>query len=86
MQTMSNIPSHGRHVNVMMHIMGYLKNHLDRKDKAEILQWLETYREQRVNRVTPMMLLQHHINRHPNDYIAEQYYFAPFPQALMLPV
>ena len=86
MQAMSKIPTHGHHINVMMHILGYLKDHLNRKDKVELLKWFETYRQQRVNRVTPMMLLQHHFNRHPNEYIAEQYYFSPFPDELMLPV
>jgi len=86
MQVMSRIPSHGHHVNVMMHILGYLKDQLNKKDKVEILEWFETYREDRVSRVTPMMLLQHHFNRHQNDYIAEQYYFSPFPSKLMLPV
>ena len=86
MQAMSKIPSHGHHVNVMMHILGYLKDHLNKKDKVELLEWFETYRENRVARVTPLMLLQHHFNRHPNDYIAEQYYFSPFPGQLMLPV
>ena len=86
MQAMSKIPTHGHHVNVMMHILGYLKDHLNRKDKVELLRWFETYRENRVNRVAPMMLLQHHFNRHPNEYIAEQYYFSPFPDELMLPV
>lgn len=86
MQAMSKIPSHGHHVNVMMHILGYLKDHLDKKDKTELLEWFETYREKRVNRVTPLMLLQHHFRTHKNDYIAEQYYFSPFPGELMLPV
>jgi len=67
-------------------VMGYLKEHLNKKDKVEILEWFETYREKRIGRITPMMLLQHHFNRHPNDYIADQYYFSPFPKKLMLPV
>ena len=86
MQAMSKIPSHGHHINVMMHILGYLKDHLNKKDKAELLEWFETYREDRVTRGTPLMLLQHHFNQHQNDYIAEQYYFSPFPGKLMLPV
>ena len=86
MQAMSKIPSHGHHINVMMHILGYLKDQLNKKDKAELVEWFETYREERVTRVTPLMLLQHHFNRHQNDYIAEQYYFSPFPGKLMLPV
>ena len=86
MQAMSRIPSHGHHINVMMHILGYLKDQLNKKDKIELLEWFENYREERVSRVTPLMLLQHHFNRHQNDYIAEQYYFPPFPSKLMMPV
>jgi uncharacterized protein YbgA (DUF1722 family) len=70
----------------MMHILGYLKDQLNKKDKIELLEWFENYREERVSRVTPLMLLQHHFNRHQNDYIAEQYYFSPFPSKLMMPV
>lgn len=86
MSAMKKIPSHGHHINVMMHVMGYLKDKLNNKDKLEILEWLETYREKRIARITPMMLLIHHFNRHPNQYISEQYYFSPFPKDLMLPV
>lgn len=86
MQAMAKIPSHGHHVNVMMHISGYLKDKLSKKEKVELLEWFETYREDRVTRVTPMVLLQHHLNNHHNDYIADQYYFSPFPGKLMLPV
>lgn len=86
MQAMSKIPSHGQHINVMMHLLGYLKNKLNKKDKAELLEWFEIYREERVLRVTPLLLLQHHFNTHQNDYVAEQYYFSPFPGKLLLPV
>ncbi len=86
MLLMSKIPSRGQHVNVLMHMLGYLKTRLDSRDKQELLNWFESYRKQQVNRITPMVLLQHHFNRHPDDYIAEQYYFAPFPVDLMQPV
>lgn len=86
MQVMAKIPTQGHHVNVMMHILGYLKKQLDKKDKAELLEWFETYRSKRVSRIAPLMLLQHHFKTHHNDYIADQYYFAPFPGELMLPV
>ncbi|MBT8439978.1 MAG: DUF1722 domain-containing protein, partial [Gammaproteobacteria bacterium] len=68
----------------MMHISGYLKDHLNKKDKVELLEWFETYKESRVTQVTPLMLLQHHFNRHQHDYIAEQYVFSAFPSKLML--
>lgn len=86
MQSMSKVPSRGQQVNVLMHILGYLKNRLNAHDKAELLQWFETYRQRQVNRITPLVLLQHHFKHHPNEYMAEQFYFSPFPADLMQPV
>ena len=63
-----------------------LKTKLDQQDKAELLTWFENYRQQQVSRVTPLVLLQHHLRRFPNDYMAQQYYFSPFPEQLMQPV
>ncbi len=86
MQAMAKIPSRGNHINVLMHIQGYLKNNLNAKDKAELLEWYETYRHNKVNRITPLALLQHHFKHHPHAYMAEQYYFSPFPADLMQPI
>lgn len=86
MQAMAQIPSKGQHVNVLMHILGYFKNQLSGSEKAELLHWFETYRAQQVSRVTPLALLQHQFHRHPNPYLAQQYYFSPFPAELMHPV
>lgn len=86
MQCMGKVPSRGQHVNVLMHILGYLKNCLNAHDKAELLQWFETYRQRQVNRITPLVLLQHHFKHYPNEYMAQQYYFSPFPAELMQPV
>lgn len=83
MQVMKNRPSPGQHVNVLMHMMGYLKQQLDSRDKQELLNWFESYRLQQVDRLTPLVLLQHHFRRHPHVYMAGQHYFSPFPLALM---
>ncbi|MFW2439938.1 MAG: YbgA family protein [Arenicellales bacterium] len=78
MQAMAKIPTHGQHINVMMHVLGYLKSHLEKDDKAEVLDWFESYRDERVSRITPMMLLKHHFRHHPNSYIHDQYYFSTY--------
>lgn len=86
MRIMEIRPTPGQHVNVLMHILGYLKTKLDHQDKVELLTWFENYRQQQVSRVTPLVLLQHHLRRYPNDYMASQYYFSSFPVELMHPV
>jgi uncharacterized protein YbgA (DUF1722 family)/uncharacterized protein YbbK (DUF523 family) len=74
----------GRHVNVMQHLMGYLKEHLDALDKAEMVEVLDAYRKGHLPLVVPITLLKHHFRRHPHPYVADQYYLNPHPPELML--
>lgn len=76
--------SRARHVNVLQHLQGYLKQHIDGADKRELADALEDYRRAEVPLVVPMRLLQHHFRRHPDEYIAAQYYLQPYPAALGL--
>jgi uncharacterized protein YbgA (DUF1722 family)/uncharacterized protein YbbK (DUF523 family) len=73
-----------RHTNVLMHVMGYLKNQLDRDDKQELLEIIEAYRQDRIPRIVPITLLKHHFRKFPNDYIAGQSYLNPDPLELKL--
>lgn len=73
-----------RHTNVLMHVMGYLKRHLDTDDKSELLELIEQYRIGQVPLIVPITLLKHHLRKHPNDYIQRQFYLSPHPEELML--
>jgi uncharacterized protein YbgA (DUF1722 family)/uncharacterized protein YbbK (DUF523 family) len=73
-----------RHTNVLMHVMGYLKNEIDSDDKRELLDILESYRVGHVPLIVPVTLMKHHLRVHPNEYISSQYYMAPYPEELML--
>jgi len=73
-----------RHVNVLHHIMGYLKDHVDAGDKAELLASIEAYRREEVALVVPITLLRHHLRRHPDPYMEKQVYLAPHPEKLGL--
>jgi uncharacterized protein YbgA (DUF1722 family)/uncharacterized protein YbbK (DUF523 family) len=73
-----------RHVNVLHHIMGYLKDHIDGGDKAELVASIEAYRREEVSLVVPMTLLRHHLRRHPDPYMQRQVYLAPYPEKLGL--
>jgi uncharacterized protein YbgA (DUF1722 family) len=73
-----------RHTNVLMHIMGYLKKHLDSGDKAELLELIERYRNGLVPLIVPITLLKHHLRRFPDPYINRQVYLNPHPDELML--
>lgn len=82
MQVMASVASRGQHINVLMHIMGYLKKWVRPEDKAEMLRWFEHYRSRQVDRVTATVLLLHHFRNYPDDYIAQQYYLSPYPAEL----
>lgn len=76
--------SRARHVNVLQHIQGYLKDRIDSGDKRELAVAIEDYRRGEVPLVVPMRLLQHYFRRYPDDYIDRQYYLDPYPSALGL--
>lgn len=73
-----------RHTNVLHHLMGYLKQHIDSQDKQELLELIEAYRLGRVPRIVPITLLNHHFRRFPDDYIANQAYLHMCPEELKL--
>ena len=84
MQAMKKHASRKRHMNVLQHIMGYLKEDISSEDKQELLEILEQYRHAQLPLIVPMTLLNHHLRRFPQPYISEQYYLTPYPQELML--
>jgi uncharacterized protein YbgA (DUF1722 family)/uncharacterized protein YbbK (DUF523 family) len=73
-----------KHANVLYHLLGYLKTHLDAADKEEVISHIEAYRQQQVPLVVPLTLLQHHFRRHPVAWVGEQTYMRPYPTELML--
>jgi uncharacterized protein YbgA (DUF1722 family)/uncharacterized protein YbbK (DUF523 family) len=74
-----------RHADVLYHVLGYLKRHIDAADRAEMVALIERYRQQQVPLIVPITLLHHHIGRHAvHDWLPAQTYLAPYPQELML--
>ncbi len=74
----------GNQVNVLQHIQGYLKNHLDTGDKAELSETIAQYLRGQVPLIVPITLLNHHFRRHPNDYIRDSWYMRPYPAEMSL--
>jgi uncharacterized protein YbgA (DUF1722 family)/uncharacterized protein YbbK (DUF523 family) len=73
-----------KHVNVMQHILGYLKRDLDAADKRELLAVIGDYHQNLVPLVVPLTLLKHHLARTPVPYIEDQVYLHPHPKELLL--
>ena len=73
-----------KNVNVLQHIMGFLKKHLTDTEKKDILRVIEDYRNQLIPLVVPLTLVKHYIDKHEIEYIQDQIYLNPHPKELML--
>jgi uncharacterized protein YbgA (DUF1722 family)/uncharacterized protein YbbK (DUF523 family) len=85
MDCLEKLASRGRHVNVLQHIAGHLKDHIDAEDRAELADAFERYRGELLPLIVPLTLLRHHLRKHPiGDWAREQVYLNPYPAELML--
>lgn len=84
MKALKKIATRKQHTNVLTHIMGFLKTHIDSEDKQELLEVLERYRLGLLPLIVPITLLKHHLRRYPQEYIQRQHYMNPHPDELML--
>jgi len=84
MQALRKPATRKTHTNVLMHIMGYVKDSLTADDKQELLDIMDRYRNGLVPLIVPITLLKHYLRRFPDDYIREQVYLNPHPDELML--
>ncbi len=77
--------SPGKHANVLQHLVGYLKDDLTSEDKAELLDYIEDYRQELLPLIVPLTLLKHHLARHSvPDWVHQQVYLYPYPKELLL--
>ncbi len=84
MQTLKIPATRGNHVNVLMHIQGYLKKPLDKDDKQELTETVEKYRLGLLPLIVPITLLNHFFRKHPDEYIANSWYMNPYPEEMSL--
>ncbi len=74
MNALKNIPTVDQNINVIMHIMGFLKRDLTSTDKAELVRTMNKYRVGDVSREVPLTLISHHLKNYPNQYLSSQHY------------
>lgn len=73
-----------KHVNVLQHILGFLKERLAPEDRAYIVQIIEDFRREFVPLIVPVALLKHYVYKYNISYIMDQYYLDPHPKELKL--
>lgn len=83
LRTLGKPPRRAGAVNVLLHVLGYVSDGLTAAEKAFFLDELERYRDKRVCLSAPTSLLRSWIVRFDVPYLMDQYYFEPFPEALV---
>ena len=84
MQALRKPATRKTHTNVLMHVMGYVKQSLTGEDKQELLEVMEKYRLGQLPLIVPITLLKHYLRHFPDAYIQRQVYLNPHPDELML--
>ncbi len=72
------------HANVLSHLQGYLKKHLDSASRQELDDLIKAYRLGEQPLLAPLALLKHHFRQFPDEYVLSQSYFEPHPSQAAL--
>lgn len=73
-----------KHVNVLQHILGYFKDRLGTREKAELLGVIGDYHHGLTPLIVPLTLIKHYVQLFDVGYIRDQVYLNPHPKELML--
>ena len=74
----------GRHVNVLEHCIGYLRERVDASVRASLASQIADYRAGLVPLIVPVTMLRHYVAQLGIAYLAQQTYLEPHPKELML--
>lgn len=84
MTLMSHHTTRRNHTNVLMHVQGYFRPHLNGRQRQELAELIDRYRQGTQPLLAPVTLLKHYLAEYPDGYLQQQRYFDPFPEALRL--
>lgn len=84
MEALSMRATRAKNVNVLHHLLGYLRGHIGDAERDDILRVIENYRAEIVPLIVPLTLLNHHLKVHQVEYLLEQNYLQPAPEELAL--
>lgn len=73
-----------KHVNVLQHVVGHLKERLKPKERTALNEVIAEYRQGLVPLIVPIILIKHYVTMYDVGYIRNQVYLNPHPTELML--
>jgi uncharacterized protein YbgA (DUF1722 family)/uncharacterized protein YbbK (DUF523 family) len=84
MEALKKLATTARHTNVLQHMLGYLRPHLDQASRDELVTLIEDYRHRLVPLIVPITLFRHYVRKFDIGYLRGQVYLEPHPKELML--
>jgi uncharacterized protein YbgA (DUF1722 family)/uncharacterized protein YbbK (DUF523 family) len=73
-----------KHVNVLHHLVGHMKEQLTRSERAELDEAIDDYHRGIVPLIVPVRLVKQYVVTHSVEYIRNQVYLNPHPKELKL--
>ena len=86
MTALEKMATRSNNTNVLMHLQGYLKDHLSTEDRQELSECILEYNDGIQPILSPLTLLKHHLKHNPIPYVEQQSYLDPYPKSLAIRV
>ena len=84
METLRTQATRGKHADVLRHVMGHLRPHLDAGECRELLARIDEFQIRSSALAVPLGLMQGYVRRFDVPYLREQSYIEPDPRELAL--
>lgn len=84
MKTLAVFATRNRHVNVLQHMAGYLRDLLGDDARREVHRSIEDYQGGFVPLIVPITLIRHYVVLRNVEYLRGQRYLEPHPKELMV--
>lgn len=84
MEALAVLATRRKHVNVLQHMIGHMKDRLKSNERTELEGVMEDYRAGLVPLVVPITLVKHYVAHYRIDYVRDQIYLNPHPKEMKL--
>jgi len=83
-ECLTHVAKVNNHVNVLLHMLGFLKSKIPSEVKMSIIKLIERYKEQKIHLIVPITMLKHYVELYQIEYLMNQKYLSPYPYELGL--
>ncbi|MCC5879044.1 MAG: DUF1722 domain-containing protein [Idiomarina sp.] len=84
MNALTQPASRKNNTNVLQHIQGFFKDHIESAERQELAELILEYNAGRVPLMVPLSMINHYLRKHPDAYLSQQSYLRPYPDDLKL--